>query len=315
MPTMAGLRKFLREAKITAVLNMCDEWPKYTRRSRELCIKEGIIYANLPTYDPVHVDIGDLLRGVTALESAPGAVLVHCKGGRARSASVAMCYFIKVHGLNARKANKFVRQSRPIVKEKLWMRPGIQEFQAHCRGPRKGKHLTLVLPPPQEKPEKKKGKRRVRRKCKCKCKLKSDKEKEKESGKDEDKACRSENDIVEEECEKMRLTDEESKDSDKESGVGLVSLEQLPLEKGERITTRQHKKTESDSSQKQEIQKDSTSGGELLPDLSATDLREAIVGIRAEMARIRMTLDRFDLVLDTLAKGTRAGEGGTDSKG
>ena len=62
-----------------------------------------------------HAEAGDL-------------VYIHCKAGRARSATVALCWLVKYRNLSVEEAQQTLLQSRPHINPRLTQRPVVAAF-------------------------------------------------------------------------------------------------------------------------------------------------------------------------------------------
>ena len=60
-------------------------------------------------------------------------VYIHCKAGRARSATVALCWLVRHRGLSPEEAQEKLLQERPHVKRTVWQRPVVTAFADQCR--------------------------------------------------------------------------------------------------------------------------------------------------------------------------------------
>lgn len=112
---------------VTGVINMCREYPGPLRLYRDA----GIEQLWLPTIDFQPPTLDDIERGVAFIErqlSAGGQVYVHCKAGRARSATIVLCYLMAHRGLTAGQAQRRLLEVRPHVHPSLDQRQVVKEF-------------------------------------------------------------------------------------------------------------------------------------------------------------------------------------------
>lgn len=117
----------LRREGVAAVVNTCEEYAGPVREYAE----HGIEQLHIPTTDFTHPSIGDVEQAVDFVQEhvARGhTVYIHCKAGRARSATVAMCWLIKYRGMTAAQAQETLLQCRPHVNPRLTLRPVVLEF-------------------------------------------------------------------------------------------------------------------------------------------------------------------------------------------
>jgi atypical dual specificity phosphatase len=121
--------KRLRQLGITGVINMCQEYPGPIAQYSEL----GIEQLHLPTVDFHPPTLKMIQQGVAFIKQqidAGGAVYVHCKAGRARSATVALCYLIAHRQMSPEQAQQYLLNHRPHVNPRLTERSVVKEFVA-----------------------------------------------------------------------------------------------------------------------------------------------------------------------------------------
>ncbi|MEL6104506.1 MAG: phosphatidylglycerophosphatase and protein-tyrosine phosphatase 1 family protein [Planctomycetota bacterium] len=117
----------LRAEGVRAVVNTCEEYsgPKsqYDRH--------GIEQLHIPTTDFTHPGLGDVEAAVEFIQKYKlqnDSVYIHCKAGRARSATIAMCWLIKYRGMSIDEAQLHLLDSRSHVNPRLARRPVVQQF-------------------------------------------------------------------------------------------------------------------------------------------------------------------------------------------
>lgn len=112
---------------VTGVVNTCEEYGGPVAAYE----KAGIEQFRMPTIDFTHPHIDDVEEAVKFIgkhAAAGGTVYVHCKAGRARSATVACCWLIEARGMSAAEAQAKLLQHRSHVNPRLPERPVVQEF-------------------------------------------------------------------------------------------------------------------------------------------------------------------------------------------
>lgn len=120
------------DANITGVVNTCEEYSG-PRRAYE---RAGIEQFRMPTIDFTHPHIEDIEAAVGFIKrhaDAGGTVYVHCKAGRARSATVALCWLVDARGMTPAEAQQHLLNHRSHVNGKLPNRPVVREFAARRR--------------------------------------------------------------------------------------------------------------------------------------------------------------------------------------
>jgi len=114
---------------VRAVVNTCEEYEgpcaAYTAA--------GIDQLCIPTTDFTHPLLEDIEQAVEFIQvhAERGATTyVHCKAGRARSATVALCWLVKYRGMTPVQAQAALLLHRPHVNPHIALRPVVQQFIA-----------------------------------------------------------------------------------------------------------------------------------------------------------------------------------------
>jgi atypical dual specificity phosphatase len=132
---IVGARPFNRDvttlhaAGVRAVVNTCEEYAGPVRQY-EQC---GIVQLHIPTTDFTHPRLDDVIQAVEFVQQhveAGDTVYIHCKAGRARSATIALCWLIKFRSMNAHEAQAALLACRPHINPRLTERPVVQQFIA-----------------------------------------------------------------------------------------------------------------------------------------------------------------------------------------
>lgn len=114
-------------AGVRAVVNTCEE---YTGPKKEYAA-HGIEQLHIPTTDFTHPRLEDVQEAVEFVQrhvEADETVYIHCKAGRARSATVALCWLMKYRGMTMHEAQAALLKARPHVNPRLTERPVVHEF-------------------------------------------------------------------------------------------------------------------------------------------------------------------------------------------
>ena len=114
---------------VQAVVNTCEEYEGPVEQYE----KFGIEQFRMPTIDFTHPSYEDVCRAVEFIELSVAqgkTVYVHCKAGRARSATVAICWLMKSRQISAAQAQQLLSQARPHVNQHLPSRPVVMEFES-----------------------------------------------------------------------------------------------------------------------------------------------------------------------------------------
>jgi len=131
VPLRGDAQKF-KKLGITGVINLCDEYAGPLREYQQ----EQIEQLHLPTVD-FHPPTKDMIeRGVDFIRqhlAKGGAVYVHCKAGRARSATVVLCYLVAMRNMSPEAAQKHLLERRPHINPQIYERKVVQEFVADMK--------------------------------------------------------------------------------------------------------------------------------------------------------------------------------------
>lgn len=123
----AGDVKAMHDEGVRAVVNTCEE---YLGPQSEY-EKYGIEQLRIPTTDFTHPKLEDVSEAVEFVQrhvEAGDTVYIHCKAGRARSATVALCWLIKYRGLTMHEGQKQLLESRAHINPRLTERPVVREY-------------------------------------------------------------------------------------------------------------------------------------------------------------------------------------------
>ena len=128
LPFKRDAAKLQREG-VTGVINMCEEYPGPTARYEQL----GIEQLWLPTVDFNHPSEEFVERGAEFIErhaKSGGTVYVHCKAGRARSATIVLWWLVRFRGMTPEAAQRKLLAMRPHINPRVYLRPVIQQLFA-----------------------------------------------------------------------------------------------------------------------------------------------------------------------------------------
>jgi atypical dual specificity phosphatase len=117
----------LHDAGVRAVVNTCEEYAGPVAQYERI----GIQQLHIPTTDFTHPRLQDVQKAVEFVErhvAAGDAVYIHCKAGRARSATVAICWLMKYRGLTMDEAQQRLLEKRPHINPRLTERPVVRQF-------------------------------------------------------------------------------------------------------------------------------------------------------------------------------------------
>jgi atypical dual specificity phosphatase len=129
MPYTAEHVRALAAEGVTAVVNLCEEgeyWDGELPAVRAAYADAGVAEHHLPVPDGASVPSG-VLDAAVAL-ARDGTVYVHCRGGRERSAAVAVAVLVAADGLSVSDALARVRESRPICAPLPWQMDAVRAW-------------------------------------------------------------------------------------------------------------------------------------------------------------------------------------------
>jgi len=124
----AGDVSKLAKLGVGAIVNTCEEYPGPTTEYSNCHITQ----LRIPTIDFTHPTIADVEKAVAFMNEqiASGKkVYVHCKAGRARSATIVICWLIQSRQITAAEGQTILNEHRPHVNQHLTSRPVVQEFE------------------------------------------------------------------------------------------------------------------------------------------------------------------------------------------
>ncbi|TWU10682.1 phosphatidylglycerophosphatase and protein-tyrosine phosphatase 1 family protein [Allorhodopirellula heiligendammensis] len=133
---IVGARPFTRDVEtlaslgVRAVVNTCEEYTGPIEEYGRL----GIVQLHIPTIDFTHPTIENVRQAVDFVDKhvqAGEVVYIHCKAGRARSATVAICWLIEHRQLSPAEAQALLLSKRPHINPRLTERAVVNEFVAN----------------------------------------------------------------------------------------------------------------------------------------------------------------------------------------
>lgn len=118
----------LADLGVTGVVNTCEEYCGPVGEYHEVNIDQF----RMPTIDFTHPLLDDVVAAVDFIQKHAdhgGRVYIHCKAGRARSATVAICWLMKTQQISRQQAQAMLLEKRPHINPRLTERPVVQEFE------------------------------------------------------------------------------------------------------------------------------------------------------------------------------------------
>lgn len=133
LPLRRDIKK-LADLGVRGVINMCREY----RGPCAEYAKYDIEQLWLPTVDFNPPSLDDVRRGVDFLETKTSLrqkVYVHCKAGRARSATIVLCWLVACRGMTPEQAQAHLLACRPHVNPELLRRQVVREYLKMAQRP------------------------------------------------------------------------------------------------------------------------------------------------------------------------------------
>jgi atypical dual specificity phosphatase len=137
MPVSERHVQTLRDEGVTAVINLCEDreyWDGERDAVAAACAGAGITELRLPVIDGGTVPADVLERAVAA--AAEGVVYVHCRGGRERSATVAVAILADASGSTVDEALRLAVSLRPGFRPLPWQVEGVRSWLRERSGRR-----------------------------------------------------------------------------------------------------------------------------------------------------------------------------------
>ncbi|HMO16340.1 MAG TPA: dual specificity protein phosphatase family protein [Pirellulaceae bacterium] len=114
---------------VRAVVNTCLEYEGPLAEYERL----GIQQCYIPTQDFTHPTLADVESAVNFIDDMVRQghkVYVHCKAGRARSATILLCWMCRHYHKQATEIQQLLLEKRPHVNPRIKDRPVVKEFLA-----------------------------------------------------------------------------------------------------------------------------------------------------------------------------------------
>jgi atypical dual specificity phosphatase len=130
LPFRSDVRR-LQDLGVRFVVNACSEY----QGDMQLYQRCGIEQIRFPTIDYMSPELEDVQKAIAYIDSrrANGIVYLHCKAGRGRSATIALCWLIKNKNMAPRTAIEELIRCRRQVPRQLFERSVVQKFWAKCK--------------------------------------------------------------------------------------------------------------------------------------------------------------------------------------
>ena len=113
---------------VGGVVNTCEEYCGPVEEYKKYDIEQF----RMPTIDFTHPDFEDVVKAVEFIQhhvDRGKRVYVHCKAGRARSATVAICWLMKTQQISKEAAQAILLEKRSHINKHLVDRPVVQQYE------------------------------------------------------------------------------------------------------------------------------------------------------------------------------------------
>lgn len=127
-PLHADVAK-MKALGLRGIVNTCLE----RRGPESLYLANGMEELRIPTIDYTPPTLDDLQRAVAFIRrhAEKGEhVYVHCKAGRARSATVVICWLMDEHGVDPLQAQRWLLEKRKQAHQHIYQRKVVQDYWA-----------------------------------------------------------------------------------------------------------------------------------------------------------------------------------------
>jgi atypical dual specificity phosphatase len=142
LPTSRDVEGLARRG-VRAVINTCEEYRGPVARYRQ----HGIEQLHLPILDYAEPSPEQVERALAFMREHVGAgsgVLVHCKAGRGRSATLILCWLVAEHRMEPEAAQRALAALRPRVAPQLFRRAVVRALHHRVELQRTGEAAGAI---------------------------------------------------------------------------------------------------------------------------------------------------------------------------
>ncbi|KAI9240832.1 MAG: protein-tyrosine phosphatase-like protein [Podila humilis] len=140
VPSSYQLESLQKQEKVENMLNMCAEFSGHLEKMREL----GLYQCWVPTRDFHTPSVPDIWISVQFIakcekrwqelpEQERGTIYLHCKAGRGRSATVALCWLVYQFKLSTLEAQAILLHARGQVDKDIHRHPEVVTFYSQVQ--------------------------------------------------------------------------------------------------------------------------------------------------------------------------------------
>ncbi|MFN3201396.1 MAG: dual specificity protein phosphatase family protein [Bradymonadia bacterium] len=117
----------LKTLGITTIINLCEELPPHT----EAISAQGMTAHHMPLLDrraPPVETVQQALELIAEAARSGGRTYVHCRAGKGRGPTIALCHLVKQRGMTPEAAQRTLEGLRPQIDRGLHQRAVVQGF-------------------------------------------------------------------------------------------------------------------------------------------------------------------------------------------
>ncbi|KAI8059162.1 protein-tyrosine phosphatase-like protein [Gongronella butleri] len=129
LPTPALIRDLKTRKQLSVVINLCAEFPGFDDTYQDM----DVLQIRLPTPDFTTPSVDLLHTGVDTMldiirQDHQSSIYIHCKAGRGRSATLALCFLLRKYALSPAEAQEILLQHRPQADKHLHKQMEVRTF-------------------------------------------------------------------------------------------------------------------------------------------------------------------------------------------
>lgn len=137
LPFKSVTHELIKQENVKAMVTTNEDFElQYLTYNKQELSSLGVDQLRLVITDltgtPTQTDIVSAVDFIMDHRKKGNSVYVHCKAGRTRSATIAMCYLVQLHKWTPEQSLDYMKSKRPHV----WLRPkqlaSVQEFYDKC---------------------------------------------------------------------------------------------------------------------------------------------------------------------------------------
>ncbi|KAF9353173.1 hypothetical protein BGX34_011751 [Mortierella sp. NVP85] len=153
VPSQHLLSQLQQTESVSNIVNMCGEFQGHLETMTTLGLVQCWIPTpdfTVPTLDSIWVGIHFIAKCQARWQESDGSqqglVYIHCKAGRGRSATVALCWLVYFYNLTAQEAQQVLLKARPqaSVDKHIYLHPEVVSFYEQVQEQERNNTITRV---------------------------------------------------------------------------------------------------------------------------------------------------------------------------